>query len=100
MTTTNECLHGGYHQPGQCPEANVFEREAFYDELYERQVMSVLDHAETIDDSRTLADLDFEPRTVEICPDCGSGHTTESRIWRDGEPTNFCCTECGARWTL
>lgn len=35
---------------------------------------------------------EFDPRVADICPECGSGHTRESRS------KVFYCDECNARW--
>lgn len=57
----------------------------------------------TIDEARAAEVEEFEPRSIDICPNCSSGHTEERYLlWLTGTKTDvsFRCTECGARWKL
>ena len=76
------------------------EREDHYDWLLERQINSLIDHAEDIldyEEARSF-ELEAEPRGTDICPACFSGHVDETWFWREGDPHRFTCNECGARW--
>ena len=58
----------------------------------------------------TLRDMsadEFDPRGSDICPQCGSGHTSTLPLWVDGagydDPIHvlrYWCDECDSTWEV